>query len=329
MDAIDSRGGAHAMHLNNLLKTCHLVQYSFGRNSKGRSQSGGLTATWKRAIVNGMLAAVVYCLENGIDLTVAQPVQKLMKEFLDKYEQACPYAGWDKFSDVYERLRSNSGSVVKILETKVEIDGIEHPQLLVAPFLTQAATIAWGKEIAYFLMVPLWEAEILGNLHFRRAEALLERSFLDHDKPKTIYTSECSMGGRVISRLRFVGKQQVRGKSQPAPRPSPIWILGCRHNNFLLQPNKAMRRFLSQHNFDVGLIWSENTAESTKVVFKGDGFPHALWLRLIAALQAREPGLWYHPVETAPFIINGNASHRYVPLSALNPANLARLCVSL
>ena len=329
VDAIDSRGGAHAMHLNNLLKTCHLVQYSFGRDAKGRAQSGGMTPGWKRAIVNSIVAAVLYCLENGVDFTAAQPVQKLLKEFLNQYEKACPYAGRDNFSEVYERLRSNSGSVARILSTaKVQIDGVDQPQLLVAPFLAQAATIAWGREIAYFLMVALWEAEILSNLHFRRAEGLLEKSFLDRDKPKTIYTADCSMGGLVL-RLRFTGKEMVNGKYQTAPHSSPVWILGCRHNNFLLQANKAMNRFLTEHNFGVGLVWCENTKESTKVVFKGTHFPQALWLRLVAAIQEREPDLWYHPVEGAPFIINGNAAHRYVQLSALTPANLARLCINV
>jgi len=325
IDVIDSQGGAHPLHLNNLLKTCHYLQFYLGQGPKGRSQSDSMTPEWKRAVVSALVTAVIYCLENGDPFTNGASVQALVREFFNRYEKVCPYSARENFATLFGKLKSNVGN----LNGFPKDSGGNYTQLLLVPFLANAAAIAWGKNVAYFLMVPLFETAILGGLDYNRSLALVAKAFANKNQPETIYTRDCSMGGIVLQRIRYRGQVKVRGEFQEASWESPIWIISCRHNNFIVQPNKAMFTYLNTENSGVGLILIENTKDSTKALFKGIGFPQIHWLNIIAALQEREPDLWYKANDSVTFINNGNQSHRYRDLSALTPAKLARLCQSV
>jgi len=190
-----------------------------------------------------------------------------------------------------------------------------------------AAQEAWGSELAYFLMVHFWESEVLKNLHFEKVTGLLTKCFEDRQQTRVVYSHDCSMGGLILRDKSFKGKKFLRqGGAVDAKYPSSLWILSCRHNNFVLQPNKAMGSFIRKENFGIGLVFCENTKEATKVLFKGSYLPETFWDALVSRIQRAEPDLWYRPQPTAPFIVNGNAAHQYMELSALTPARLARLC---
>ena len=324
---IDSSGGAHELHLNNLLKTCHSVQYLLGATDDGRRISGKLQDHWKRAVVNGLISAVVYCLEAGIAITDSDKVKEEIGAEFDRFLSHSPYRDWPESEKATQRVRGAASSTKQMLErARVSIGGREEPQLLVAPFMACAAREAWGAEIAYFLMVHFWESEVLKNIHFVRSEALLERVFQDAAHPKVVYGYESSMGAAVVADKRFVGKLRTQsGLERPAKFPSSLWILSCRHNNFTLSPNKAMGRFLWEHNCGVGLVLCENTKEMTKVLFKGRYLPDGFWNELVARINAKEPGLWYRPQPTAPFILNGNAAHQYLDRSSITLGRLVRM----
>lgn len=324
---IDARAGAHELHLNNLLKTCHSVQYQLGPDASGHAMSGRLSDAWKRAIVNALLAAVFVCLENGIDITETDRIKRLMRELFDRFAANSPYRDREHYAESLLRLRNSVSNVSELLRTaRISVSGQDVPQLLLAPFLAVAAAEVWGTEIAYMLMTHFWESEILKNIHFRRISDLLETCFKDPHHPRSIYTPDCSVSGVVVPERKFTGQKMVRGAPQPAGYSSPVWIVACRYTNFVLQPNKAIARFIGDRNCGIGVSFCENTKDTNKVLFKGKSLPDQFWAALVERIQDAEPGLWVRPQPTAPFILNGNAAHRYVDLSELTPARLARLC---
>ena len=87
-----------------------------------------------------------------------------------------------------------------------------------------------------------------------------------------------------------------------------------------------MSRFISDHNFGIGLLLLENTREGTKVLFKGKFLPDEFWNKVVSTLQESEPELWFRPNDTAPFIVNGSQAHKYVNLSSLTARELANVC---
>lgn len=328
VSAIDSVAGAHELHLNNMLKTCHLVQYTIGRHSSGRLQSGKLTDSWKRAVVNALLAAVVYCLERNVDILEPLRIRQVINDMFDRFSQDCPYRNSPQYDKALARLRGGlDNPQMTLMKARVTVKGQDLPQVLVAPFLAVAAQEAWGTEIAYFLMVHFWESEVLKNLHFQKVTGLLGECLQDRQRPRLAFNSDCSVGCFIVREKAFKGKRKFRqGGEQDAKFPSPLWILSCRHNNFILQPNKAMLSFIREENFGIGLVFSENTKEATKVLFKGSHVPDPFWNTLVERIQDIEPNLWVRPQPTAPFIVNGNAAHQYVELSSLTAIRLAKLC---
>lgn len=331
---IDSRGGAHELHLNNLLKTCHSVQYLLGINpsgkTAGRMMSGQLADHWKRAVVNALVVAVIYCIENKIDITDPAKNKGLMSSLFASFIASCPYKNLDDYEKALQTLRSSVSNTKDILlRARFRVDGQEYPQLLVAPFMAVAARAVWGEEITKFLMLHFWESEVLKNIHFHTLSAMLDRCFADRN-PKLIYGRNSSMGAVVLSQRRFIGKLPAHGGvERTAPRPTDLWILSCRHNNFTLQPNKAMQSYVREKNCGIGLVFCENTKNSTKVLFKARHLPDTYWNEIVSRIMDREPELWYRPQPTAQFIINGNPAHQYRDLSSLSLRGLARICMEV
>lgn len=322
---IDSQGGAHPLHLNNIMKTCHLLLYNYGTNHSGRRMSGKLTDSWKRAVVNAIISSLICAMEEKLDIYSQDTLKRYSRELLDRYSKSSPYINLKYFDDAIQSLRSSLGNI------KIEKDEIVNDpniQMLLLPIISAAACQVWGTEIGYFLLVHFWESEILKNIHYKRVYTLLEKSFAHHP-PKPIYNNDLSIATYIIKEKKFTGGKDKGGKFYPAQYPSNLWVISCKHNNFALQPNKAIGSYISSENFGVGLNLIENTKEGTKVLFKGRHVPMDFWNKLVDKLQSLEPGLWYRVSDSAGFLINGTPAHRYISLSTLTLRSLAKICRTL
>lgn len=325
--AIDSAGGAHPLHLNNLLKTCHVAQYEVGKAVSGQARATSLTDSWKRAVVNAAIASVAFCLDQGFDFTEAGRVRSCIKRMLTRFGASIPTTGDPVRAKSFERLRSIASDTSALEKrARVTVEGREEAQLLVAPFIAVAAEVAWGPEIAYFVMAHLWEPEVERNVHFARVTAMVERAFADPHSPRSVTESQCDVTGIVLKGCTFRGYRRVNDRELAARFPSPIWICACQHTNQVLQPNKALMHFLNEKNWGVGIVLSRNTKEGSMAMFRGRALSEQYWDAIIGELNRIEPGLWYRPQPTAPFVVNGNAAHQYVQRSALTPTHLASLC---
>ncbi len=325
---IDRAGGAHPLHLNNLLKTVHQVNFSFGITDDGRDKGGKLTDDWKRAVVSAIVAAAVYCLDHSISLTNQDSVKSALDDIFQAFEASPPFVMTEAHRSKLNRIRGIAFNVAGILKNaRLNIGGSDEPQLLVFPFLAVAAEKTWGKQITAFLMTHFLESELQKDLNFESVDALIKECLADPKRPKPKHTSHCSISAQVVHDRQFFGKRQVQnGNTIDAKHPSRLWIIGCRHTNAIIQPHKALIRYLQTDNWGIGLVFLENTKECTKTLFRGQQVPDDYWNRLVERIQSIEPGVWYQPVTSAPFLLNGNAAHQYVRLSKLTPTHLARLC---
>jgi hypothetical protein len=67
----------------------------------------------------------------------------------------------------------------------------------------------------------------------------------------------------------------------------------------------------------------------TSALFKGTHIPEDKWQRLVRVIESKEDECW-HIIERsdgtiAPFILNGNKTHQYVPRTALDDKSLVEL----
>ena len=324
---IDRAGGAHPLHLNNLLKTVHQVHFSYGQTAEGQTRKGKLSDEWKRALVNALVTAVVYCLDHNINFIDSGKAKAVLDKLFRAFVDHPPFEFTDRYERSLKNLRSNVGNIASILKTaRVPIEGSDEPQFLVLPFLAVAAAEAWGDTVSTFLMTHFIESEILKNVDFDRVSELVGKCLADPRKPRPCHTAHCSVTAHVVHECRFHGKVKRNGRMIDAQFPSLLWIVGCRHNNGIIQPHKALAKFVSLNNWGVGLLFMENTKECNKVIFRGQHVPDAYWNRLVTKIEQAEPGLWMRPSEASMFLLNGNPAHQYVPLSKLTPTHLARLC---
>jgi hypothetical protein len=330
VSAIDSEGGAHPQHLNNLLKTSHQVLYNFGTTANGHRRSGKLPDSWKRAVVNAIIAALVYAREHGFDISSTSVLSNHVRTLFDRFANQSLFTHFPGYEHKLNRIRGNCCNIEGTLgAAKFPKSTADRQQLLIIPIICSAVIQVWGEEIGYFIMVHFWESELLKDLHFERIHALVEQCFPPKQSPQAVYRADCSLKPIILSRRQFIGiKSLGSGKSVPAKYPSNLWIVSCRHGNSILQPNKAITKFINDSNFGVGLVLVENTREGTKALFKCQGIPESYWSALRNAIYDFEPGLWFEVSDQAAFIVNRNAAHQDIEISSLTAGRLAKLCLS-
>ena len=313
---IDSRGGAEALHLNNLLKTAHLTLYELGVMGATR-RTTKLTAAWKRAIVNALLAAVVVTLRDDALERVRGEAGKRARNQLDRFIATTSYRLHPHFDAVVQKLRSGIGA--------------RSAQVLTLPVLASAAVDVWGEQMAFFLTSHLWESEILKDIHFRQVRELLNAHCVERNGgvrlrvPSRVDLPDFSVVVLPVSGRRFksisVGQQ-----NRPGTILRDLVVISCRGGNVPIQPNKAIAQFLAENNDGVGVMLIHNTTESNKIVFRGRGLSQVYWTAVVGEIMRREPGLWMQPAETAAFVINGNPAHKEKALSALTASRLVDIC---
>jgi hypothetical protein len=97
----------------------------------------------------------------------------------------------------------------------------------------------------------------------------------------------------------------------------------------IARANQAIASLFNKDNAGCGLILIKDSSLGTSVLFKGSGIPEDKWQALVALIKSKEDECWhviYNSGGTiAPFIINGNKAHQYVPRSTLDATTLVEL----
>lgn len=345
VNAIDEYGNAHQQSLANLIKQLHEVRFAFKIDpASDKYVRDTLTPDWKRAIVDASIAAIVYCLEEKIDL-IGNPDEK--KKSLDEsfthYKENCAHRGNPYFPKAENFLGSTYGdqtkffaeAILKKNEThngkrvKVPImdaAGNEIPQLLLLSRVIFACEHCWGTNLRDIIATHFWEVAMLGQLNFYPAQDAIREMF---DKNVN----------RMVSPVGFLRREILPPMNLGGGWRCPVWIVSIAPDSSAVLPNRAIVNYINENNNidprnkreqkGCGLVLVQDTFRGTSVLFKCSGVPEHKWRQLVDLIKTRENECW-HVVSNpdggiASFIVNGNKAHQYVPRTGLDVTTLAAL----
>ena len=320
---IDASGGSHSQHLGNAIKTIHNYRYSMGTDSQGGQVRRALDDHWKWALVNGLVAAVVWAIDHQFEFRTTET----MLTMLDRFQTRNPLAGAPQMEQQLQRLRQilrNENGLAQ--QAVLDINGQQMRQQLLTPYAAAAAAEAWGEELAYFLVEPFIEAEAAGQISFQRIQSLINQA-MQARPPEQIHESDVSIVPWIVRGVRLLGRKQRWGAhSAPARTRSNLWVLSCSSDGNLMKANQALGNYLTKNNDGVGLVLIENRSAGTKALFSGRFLHEDFFDAVVDRIREQEPGQWYRVQPTTRFILNGNAAHMYVPKSSLTHWSLDRIC---
>jgi hypothetical protein len=351
VNTIDEFGGGHPQNLNNLIKTLHEARFSFGKDTADDIEMrDSLTPEWKRAIVDGCLAAVITCLENGVDLiSDAAAKRASLASSLENYIQYSVHASHPRFLDAAQRIKGVFGDQVHVFQDAVLRDrrgplrdaaGQPIPQLLVLSRVCFACEHCWGTKLRDVITTHFWEQEFQKQLNFYAVEDAIESLFVQGKgravTPVGVFTKT------VLPEIE--ADVRTRGpRPQTQKKRRPVWVITVTPAAGIFKPNQAISSFINKKNEGCGLILVRDSMLGTSALFKGSAIPPAQWHRLVSEIvnkegesnpplagnQSEPSGCWHVTYDSsggmAPFILNGNKSHQYVPRSGLDATALCEL----
>ena len=98
--------------------------------------------------------------------------------------------------------------------------------------------------------------------------------------------------------------------------------------NFINE-NNSIGRDNNGRPMGCGLVLVLDTVRGTSVLMRSSGIPEDKWERLVKLIKEKEGECWHVTPNSsggiAPFIVNGNRAHQYVPRTGLDISTLSRL----
>lgn len=331
---IDEYGGGHPQNLNNLIKALHEARFQFGSEDDGVQVRDVLSSEWKRAIVCACLVAVIYCLENQIDIKgYPEEKRKSLESSLDNYIVKSRHQNHARFAGAIQRLRSiylDQALVFKnaVLRNRtgamLDSEGNQIPQLLLLSRVCFACEKCWGIDFRDAIATHFWEVELQNHLSFGVVE----------DEIDKIVRAKTSKAATAVGTITFnflpdMDVEFLDFRKQRRKKRTRLWIFTMAPNVGVTRAAQAIQHYTNEHNFGCGLILMKNSILGTSALFKGSSLPEEGWRRLVSLIRSKEEECW-HVIDQstggiAPFIVNGNKAHQYVPRSALDNMTLMEL----
>jgi len=352
VNAIDEFGSGHPQNLNNLIKTLHEARFSFGKDAKDNIElRDNLNAEWKRAIVVACLAAVIACLDEGVDLIADSRAKRAsLESSLENYIGHSIHSGHPRFQDAAQRMRSVFGDQSRVFEEAVLRDrrgplkdaaGQPIPQLLVLSRVCFACEKCWGAKLRDVIATHFWEQEFQKQLNFYAVEDAIASLFA-HGKARSV--TSVGVFTRTVLPEITVDIRSGGPQSQPQRKKRPVWVVTVAPAAGVFKPNQAIANFINKKNDGCGVILVRDTTLGTSALMKCSAVPPAQWERLVSKIISKEGesnppltgdrdsdpgGCWHVTYDSsggiAPFILNGNKSHQYVPRSGIDATALCEL----
>jgi len=283
INTIDSFAGAHSQHIGNIVKDIHETRFVFDRNTKGL-----LDANWKRALIDACVTAVIYCLENNIDL-FGKPEEKAeaLKQSLTNYAQKSIHRNHEKFKDQKKVYRAPN-AVLKDRNGEIKNKkGRSIPQLLILSRCCFACYKCWGEIITDIIFMHFWETIFQNQLNFR----------IVRDEVKSAFSKKGERFNTSVGSL----KRKILGND--------LWVVSFSPNNpdFIGVTKNAIQNYINNNNKGNAILLLENPFHNTKAIFQLKT-PESVWQKVIKQILSKED-CWY---QAAPyFILNGNKAHLY------------------
>jgi len=339
INRIDSSGGAHPQHLNNIIKTLHNVRFVFkSSHNKKDELKNFLSPVWKRAIIDASIVAIIYCTENRIDLLkVDKEKEDSVRDSFNHYFKFSPHKEDPYFTEAYNEIKKNLFNLSKTFDdSNFKTD--KKPQSLIISRIAFACDKAWGKELSKLIMLHYWETQMQGQLIFMKILDEIKKMHLasvdrvttslgsiekisihDHSFQQAIKTKE-RVNGVFQERISYAANKNL-SVYEISPVPSAFGV------------HRSLTYFLNGKDFQgFGFILVNDKFNGTKALFRGNGVPDAAWRKIVDKINSIEPELWYEASSTLTqsfFLLNGNKTHQYVPPSDIEIDSLASIVKSV
>lgn len=314
VNEIDAAGGAHTQHIGNIIKTAHQVRFMFKKqDAYHKHLQNWLPAQWKKTIMDASMVAVIYCLENNINLLKNfKERAEILKESMEYYFEHCPYQNDPVFDLTVKFLRATyRNQSPSFLKATLPISK-NKDQLFLLGRVCYALHMCWGKNIAQVIMMNFWEVVYQGQAIFNDANLEL-KSLSSLNKDQSLHSK---YGAFQKQSLRLRGYKSTHSSNRDLwvfyVEPTPMFVLG----------NRPLMYLLNQQNSGYGVVFFNDPFHFRKAVFCGNNVPYSFWKRLVNLICKEEPECWhksfkYNTDRFAPFLINGNPAHQYVPQSQM------------
>ncbi|MCY1660129.1 hypothetical protein [Chryseobacterium sp. SL1] len=331
VNELDSSGAAHNQHISNIIKTAHQVRFMFKKDKEYyKSIQDWLSPEWKKSIMDAAITSVIYCLENRIDL-INNPDEKTecLRKSLKHYSTYSPFKEDKIFNEVITYFENNY-IYQKGVFNSAQLAVSKKDQLLLLGRVCFAMEHCWGEKTASIIMMHFWEILYQGQAAFMEISSELEQlkngQTAIHSKYGIFHKKEIDN-----HRIKAMSAFNLKLKKD---FEHVCWIMHGDQTPIMLMGNRPLINFLNRNNSGFGIVFLEDSFSCTKAIFKGPTFPQRYWEKLVDLIYKREPEAWHKTLsmktgDYAPFLINGNRSHQYVPVSELNVDDLEDLLKKL
>jgi hypothetical protein len=359
IDHIDSFGGGHLKNLSLYCKLLHEARLRVVNSEKTREDTAEATVTsanttgkwvemdptWKTALMDVALVTFLLelnsrnlSMENGFFSIPSKDYLPALLSVIDDYKKTSTFrtnptflAALAKIRELFKKTFPRDQEAKKIVLTKqssaaertVQKDAGGRPisQILLVPYLPFLLEKYWGKEAARIFFFPLLEARI--NRELTNME--LSTELRDRINPPTENYHELS--------LSFGVANVLHGISQDNTAYSVLEISTDLGEIF---PGTLLH-FFRNCSDGRGCILLHNQKFKTTFLGKGVMLSQSVWSRLCEEIIQLEGeslptpegcGCWHiirHDQLVAPFLLNRNPAHQYVPETSLNAQKLFEL----
>lgn len=214
-----------------------------------------------------------------------------------------------------------------------EIPNIKNPRKtsqavcnLLIPYLPYLLFKYWGGLIGQMLLFPMWESRVLQDILFTRTSGNL----------KTIVASSKE---DIIKRDTDFGVLSICYTKKMTIENAPIVVIDIMSEHGL-SSTAPINSVLKMQAGGIGFSIFRSAQTNSVIFTKGGGIPNDLWERVCNELIALEGlsdsstscGAWHivkNPNGIAPFILNGNSTHRYVPQSTISAQSIVEMLDSM
>ncbi len=306
VNEIDALGRAHDQHIGNIIKTGHEARIPFKiEEKKADSVYDTLDAEWKKTLMDTSITSIIYCIEHGINIdTYPKQKEESIRESLNYFIEHCGHNQNHFFTETINRMKNTHfNQTVVFKKAKLPKTQSEN-QLLVLGRVCFALEKCWGQQIANIIMMHWWEFIYLGQLSFQK----LSHQFQEFDLFDGRFTNEYGDFQRSILPLS-------------SNTNNDVWLIWANQNPNLVKGNRAILNYINKNNEGLGIVMIEDNFKFTKTVMKAKAIDQSIWELLVDVIVSLEPDKW-HVVHAdngnyAPFILNGNPSHRYIKQSEI------------
>lgn len=322
----DSGTGAHPFHFAHIIKEIHDVFFILGKDDIYKNiQTKFLTEQWKRAIIDSVLTSMVYSFENdggGVILNRPYEILKATEESFNYFVEHNALKSEKYYNETVEYCKNSVVTVKTIFDAKWKMNaqgmilpGKERPdQILIIPRICFSLNFCFGKMIAKFIMMHIW------NILFQR-----QMNFFFIQNELKNFKNSSTINGEFgkISRYEISNEQikpEESGKKINFNLNSNIWLIDIQLTNpIYFNITKPIQNFLNNDytlggNNGFGIFILHDKIINSTMINRGTSFPREAWKKLSDKIRSIEPELWFQLFNKdgtyADFILNRTKAHQ-------------------